>query len=614
MKYVALLLAVLALAISAPAFAADGAFTDVPSEHWAYDAVNSLQAAGLVQGYPDGTFQGKRTLSRYEFAMVIARLLPLIGNGPVVTTPGQPPVQPGKVDLSGYATKGDIAGFAKQSDVDNLRRLVNEFKDELAALGVDVKNIKDQIASLDARLTAVEIEQRRVKWTGDVMLAGTMGANQGDVPVVDADNRAFTGMENPIRSAGFVRDFDLNIVGKVSDDTTANATINYGNYLNYLGVVDAYAGVSPALASTATDTFFPYFLYVQTGTKYGNLTIGRFPLQLTPYTFKMIDVDSYLDNKKLDCGNYPVDGVKLASTLFGVDWTLFAVKNDANIFTNGLSSQAVIAFNDLGGINAGGLTSGITQSAGAHAAFGMPWNGKLGLTYVQAWSANGWLVSGYDKVQVMGATLKIPVFNTITLDASANKTITNGNNVAKKIDESNGAYDYKLSGKIGGFGVGVGYKRIGDNYTAPGSWDKIGRWANPSMIKGMYGDVSYNVTNNISLGVNGEALKYTDTKLFATKDDEINKIAGDLSWKLGGKDSVLFNYEKVTYGLKGNSDLGLGDPKETYITLGWARKLGANANLKASYQLISYQSDGPYNPYGSGYRGGLGVVQLGVSF
>src|SRR5580704_4255239 len=53
-------------------------FQDVPADHWAYDAVNTLQKAGIVIGYPDGTYGGRRAMTRYEFAVAIARLLPLI--------------------------------------------------------------------------------------------------------------------------------------------------------------------------------------------------------------------------------------------------------------------------------------------------------------------------------------------------------------------------------------------------------------------------------------------------------------------------------------------------------------------------------------------------------
>ena len=50
-------------------------FPDVPSNHWAYEAVRDLSRRGLVEGYPDGTFGGDRLLTRYEFAQIVYRAL-----------------------------------------------------------------------------------------------------------------------------------------------------------------------------------------------------------------------------------------------------------------------------------------------------------------------------------------------------------------------------------------------------------------------------------------------------------------------------------------------------------------------------------------------------------
>jgi len=44
-------------------------FTDVPTDHWAYQALLNLAGVyGCVGGYPDGTFGGERSVTRYEFA------------------------------------------------------------------------------------------------------------------------------------------------------------------------------------------------------------------------------------------------------------------------------------------------------------------------------------------------------------------------------------------------------------------------------------------------------------------------------------------------------------------------------------------------------------------
>ena len=63
----------LVVALTVSAFAAS--FADVPANHWAYEAVNKLVAAGLISGYPDGTYRGQNTMTRYEVATILARLL-----------------------------------------------------------------------------------------------------------------------------------------------------------------------------------------------------------------------------------------------------------------------------------------------------------------------------------------------------------------------------------------------------------------------------------------------------------------------------------------------------------------------------------------------------------
>ena len=50
-------------------------FPDIPTNHWAYEAVSDLSRRGLVKGYPDGTFGGDRMLTRYEFAQIVYRAI-----------------------------------------------------------------------------------------------------------------------------------------------------------------------------------------------------------------------------------------------------------------------------------------------------------------------------------------------------------------------------------------------------------------------------------------------------------------------------------------------------------------------------------------------------------
>ncbi len=98
------------------AFAATNPFSDVPSDSWAYDAVSTLSADGIIDGYPDGTYQGKNTMTRYEMAQIVARAM-------------------AKTDMD----KADRAIVDK---------LAAEFADELDNLGVRVADLEKKSDNL----------------------------------------------------------------------------------------------------------------------------------------------------------------------------------------------------------------------------------------------------------------------------------------------------------------------------------------------------------------------------------------------------------------------------------------------------------------------------------
>ena len=50
-------------------------FPDVPENHWAYECINSLVQAGVIEGYPDWTFGGERSLTRFEFATMLYKAM-----------------------------------------------------------------------------------------------------------------------------------------------------------------------------------------------------------------------------------------------------------------------------------------------------------------------------------------------------------------------------------------------------------------------------------------------------------------------------------------------------------------------------------------------------------
>lgn len=54
-------------------------FTDLPNNHYFYNAVTTLASRGIISGYGDGTFRGDKTITRYEMALSVAKLLASVG-------------------------------------------------------------------------------------------------------------------------------------------------------------------------------------------------------------------------------------------------------------------------------------------------------------------------------------------------------------------------------------------------------------------------------------------------------------------------------------------------------------------------------------------------------
>ncbi|MDO4178192.1 MAG: S-layer homology domain-containing protein [Phascolarctobacterium sp.] len=74
MKKSLVLAMAMALGVTASAYAANP-FSDVPAGHWAYDSISKLAAAGVVEGYPDGSFKGENLMTRYEMAQIVAKAM-----------------------------------------------------------------------------------------------------------------------------------------------------------------------------------------------------------------------------------------------------------------------------------------------------------------------------------------------------------------------------------------------------------------------------------------------------------------------------------------------------------------------------------------------------------
>ena len=159
MKKSLVLAMAMALGVTASAYAANP-FSDVPAGHWAYDSINKLAAAGVIEGYGDSTFGGDKLMTRYEMAQIVAKAM------------------------------------AKGANVD---KMAAEFADELDNLGV--------------RVAALEKKADNVKITGTI---------KASYSSYDGDKLNVDGKKAPTNHQGRLRS-DLWVKGDINDDWTYSA-------------------------------------------------------------------------------------------------------------------------------------------------------------------------------------------------------------------------------------------------------------------------------------------------------------------------------------------------------------------------------------------------------
>ena len=182
-------------------FAAANPFSDVPADHWAYDAVAQLADEGVIEGYGDGTYRGQNEITRYEMAQMVAKAM----------------------------AKEDQVNAQQKAMID---RLAAEFSEELNNLGVRVSNLESRIDN--------------VKWEGKV---------QYEYDHENRDNLAQAESSNVLRvrlePTATVNDH-WKVKARVdatrdtkSDTTTSNGKLKRAYVVGHYGITDISAGLLP---------------------------------------------------------------------------------------------------------------------------------------------------------------------------------------------------------------------------------------------------------------------------------------------------------------------------------------------------------------------------------
>lgn len=128
-----------------------GAFEDEPSaNHWVYESFQKVNDAGLIKGYPDGTFKGERPATRYEMVEMVARLLDYFQE------------KIGQTDTDGNGVVGldeeQVKALIAENDcgsVDEIYAAIENleiaFQEDLAALDVRVTTLEEEVDQLKLR-------------------------------------------------------------------------------------------------------------------------------------------------------------------------------------------------------------------------------------------------------------------------------------------------------------------------------------------------------------------------------------------------------------------------------------------------------------------------------
>lgn len=303
MKRITKLSALLAVAAAAPAVVAPQLvssahaqdrpeFQDVPTTHWAYSALQKLAAAGVLEGYPpNGSYIGQRPMTRYEFAVAIARIIDKVGGGG-----GAQPYDDSALVRKNAEQDAEIAALKArpvpditrrevQDLIDSLRR---EFADELARLGARLDVAETRITALENRVTPpprLTISPSILHRTGYAnYIANGTGVGRGFLrPDLGVPNQPTpTGNVTTPRAGSYgdttaarkfsYTDFEVRLTDRVSDRLSLNAAIRslgsnqedpwVGNTDGNIYVREAYATADISDRSIL-------------GLKGGNLTLGR---------------------------------------------------------------------------------------------------------------------------------------------------------------------------------------------------------------------------------------------------------------------------------------------------------------------------------------------------
>jgi polyhydroxyalkanoate synthesis regulator phasin len=342
----------LVVALAMPAFGAS--FSDVPSDHWSYNAINKLVAAGIVEGYPDGEFKGEQSMTRYEMAVMVSRALDNIVDemeamGQGLTTGQAEDVTAIVKSLMEKNTNETLSDAQAEEVADIVDALTFELRSELKVLGADVDALGKDMDELEAKVNALETDMPKdnIEFSGKVTAvfqAGDYGDDKSATAEALADGDAL--------------DIDLPRTEWV--DSSDNGTVDDGKYVSTNGggdyddfpaeqafyqefdfVVNAeVSGINlDFVVDTITNGFtdyegynydkYEYVLGDQGDGKDIMMDTGRLDISKDNWMLKIGDMDDYdVDENAYFFDVEDAEGVEFTGPVYGLDLKAFAIGFD----------------------------------------------------------------------------------------------------------------------------------------------------------------------------------------------------------------------------------------------------------------------------------------------
>ncbi|KAF2956501.1 S-layer homology domain-containing protein [Marinitoga sp. 38H-ov] len=250
MKKLLLILTVLALAVFS--FAAT-TYKDVPVNHWAFDSIERLSSLGIIEGFPDGTYQGLSQVNRYQLTVALDRALKYVEQQ-LFATLAEKVVSIDKQlqelsKKSSGLTKAEVENIIKDSmsnfDAGDLNNRIKELENSINELKTAYEVISflstkvDSLSNLETRIANLENNLSTLKELSTELssLKSEVATNKAALESIGVLANKVASLETKINSINFDSQLasleskkadktDLEAYAKISDLNTLSGKLS----------------------------------------------------------------------------------------------------------------------------------------------------------------------------------------------------------------------------------------------------------------------------------------------------------------------------------------------------------------------------------------------------